>query len=33
MELRNWTVFGLVDPEFLATVKIACVFGTEKLLS
>ncbi|XP_021955121.1 RCC1 and BTB domain-containing protein 1 isoform X1 [Folsomia candida] len=27
MELKNWTIFGLLDPEFFANIKIACVFG------
>lgn len=29
MELKNWTVFGLLDQSFLSGVKIACVFGKE----
>ncbi|ODN05802.1 RCC1 and BTB domain-containing protein 1 [Orchesella cincta] len=27
MELKNWTVFGLLDQDFVANIKLACVFG------
>lgn len=27
MEVKNWTVFGLLDQDFISNVKIACVFG------
>lgn len=30
MEVKNWTVFGLLDPDFISNIKIACVFGKLK---
>jgi hypothetical protein len=28
MELSNWTIFSLLDKEFAAQIRLACVFGT-----
>jgi hypothetical protein len=27
MELSNWTIFSLLDKEFAAQIRLACVFG------
>ncbi|KAK7864423.1 hypothetical protein R5R35_000463 [Gryllus longicercus] len=27
MDLKNWTIFSLLEPEFVAKIKMACVFG------
>ena len=30
MELSNWTIFSLLDKEFAAQIRLACVFGKRK---
>ncbi len=27
MDLSKWSLFSLLDPDFLSTVRLACVFG------
>lgn len=27
MDLKSWSIFALLDKEFLASVRVACVFG------
>jgi len=33
MELNNWTIFSLLDREFAAQIRLACVFGKTLFLA
>ena len=32
MELSNWTILSLIDRDFAAQIRLACVFGMSQLL-